>query len=508
MHVKIIRKKKDFAIYLYILFTVFYTWFAIQLPYTHDDWCWGSPYGMFLWLTAPLNNRFAGNFFVILMTHSRLLKPIIMGIFYFLLPYSFSTLACKSLSSKHKGQKILFFLVCQCLLLTMERGVLQQTYTWVSGFANFVISTVFLVFWFYEIRLVFAEKICPDNISFPFAMLLFVLALIGQLFVENITIFTLFLSLYICLVRYIRIKKIYKRDFALLSGSFIGCLLMFSSHMYSSLWSTGTAIDGYREILLITSSGVTDLIKRIFAQTAYLIPNIYTNNLIICETILLLLSCLLICNNKKLRICQFVLCLINCIVMVFLWWNHSYSGSNADSLLLQIVANDMLLSLIYFLLVTTEIVYLFYSNKQYMCYLLTIWLSVLCIQAPLVVTTAYGGRLFFVSCALSILFALILLQKLTEVMTSVTVTVLMYMCLFVTILLSVSYGLIFAENHACEIEREAIIAEAIQSGDNQIELPLFPHREYLVSPEPVNAMWDSLFKLYYGLPDHVELTFK
>ena len=82
------KSSAPFALVL-SLSIVFYIWLAAQIPYGWDDWTWGLPMGMERFLTASINCRYAGNLVEIIITRSRLLKDVIMGLCFALLPLSF-----------------------------------------------------------------------------------------------------------------------------------------------------------------------------------------------------------------------------------------------------------------------------------------------------------------------------------------------------------------------------------------------------------------------------------
>ena len=89
-----VKKTKIAAhIFIYSVFMAFCIWMAAQIPYTHDDWDWGISNGIEQLLGATLNARYVGNFFVVIMTRSKFLKTLIMGMGYFLIPYGLSSLA-------------------------------------------------------------------------------------------------------------------------------------------------------------------------------------------------------------------------------------------------------------------------------------------------------------------------------------------------------------------------------------------------------------------------------
>ena len=78
-----------------LLFLAGCLFIAWNVPYTQDDWSWGTPAGVERWLSGELNNRYAGTLFVLVMTRSRLLKALIMGGAMAALPLLSAALACR-----------------------------------------------------------------------------------------------------------------------------------------------------------------------------------------------------------------------------------------------------------------------------------------------------------------------------------------------------------------------------------------------------------------------------
>ena len=101
-----------------------------------------------------------------------------------------------------------------------------------------------------------------------------------------------------------------------------------------------------------------------------------------------------------------------------------------------------------------------------------------------------------------------LLKKVSDNWSEKRITGLIYIFLIVAIFLMIFYGVMIAEVHDYEIDREAIIATAVHNGDDQVVLSRYPNSKFLYLPEPVNSFWENIFKLYYGIPDDVELIFR
>ena len=112
---------------------------AWNVPYTQDDWGWGTPTGVERWLSGELNNRYVGTFFVLVMTRSRLLKALIMGGAMFLLPLLSAALA----SREREEGRLPLALLAGAALFSVPMVTWRQTFGWVSAFANFVLGGVF-----------------------------------------------------------------------------------------------------------------------------------------------------------------------------------------------------------------------------------------------------------------------------------------------------------------------------------------------------------------------------
>ena len=129
---------------VFLVIAVFYLHIAFQVPYTGDDWDWGLDIGLQHLLTADINNRYAGNLLVVIMTRSKLLQTLLMGSAYFALPILMTAIVTDGRIKEHPKRSLVLFLGANCLLLSMGAPIWQQTYGWIAGFANYGFSAVLL----------------------------------------------------------------------------------------------------------------------------------------------------------------------------------------------------------------------------------------------------------------------------------------------------------------------------------------------------------------------------
>ena len=258
------RKSRIGTAVLYAAFAAFYLFLAAMIPYTHDDWDWGLPIGLQHLLTADINSRYMGNFIEVIMTRSVLLKNILMAAGYFLLPYLMAV-AAEKLTESPKASRPLFFLCANFLMLTMGLAMWRQTYSWIAGFANFGFSSVFMLLCILQMIPLFRDEPVQKP-SILQAIIFFLIAIAGQLFLENLALFMVIATVTACIVHYKKYKCIPPTYVAMALGALIGLVIMFSSSIYGSMLNTGEAIDGVRTLSFSFSDGFGKIIYNIFYQ--------------------------------------------------------------------------------------------------------------------------------------------------------------------------------------------------------------------------------------------------
>lgn len=223
---KLIKKNKWIIISLAIVFC-----FTLFFPYSGDDLQWYTvkvSADMFSKLahSVNLNGRYAGNFFVILMTKNIFIRGIIMSIV---------LVAINMLVKREtKSNSIIVWL----MLILMPLPIFQQSVVWTSGFTNYVISCLFLLISLLLIRNCFNNNDKKYNIITNFLVLF-----IASLFIENLTVFMIIFVMAMNILYFIKKKKI---SFSLISsflGTTVGTIVMFSHPVYHKVID-GT--DSYR----------------------------------------------------------------------------------------------------------------------------------------------------------------------------------------------------------------------------------------------------------------------
>ena len=240
-----------------LLFLAGCLFIAWNVPYTQDDWSWGTPAGVERWLSGQLNNRYVGTFFALVMTRSPLLKAVIMGGTLFALPLLAAALAVP----EGREGRFPLALLAGAALFSMPMVTWRQTFGWVSAFANFVVggaaALAALMILRRAARAAAASRYREANL---FAALLLPLCFLCQLFVENLTALLAALSLagmaYALALRRGRLPAA-----AALAGCLLGAAVMFGNPLYGQLLEAGTAVGGVRNLIFPAGAGLGEILS-------------------------------------------------------------------------------------------------------------------------------------------------------------------------------------------------------------------------------------------------------
>lgn len=500
------KRDKNISICIYAVFAVFYLWIASQIPYLHDDWDWGLDIGLQQLLYATVNSRYAGNFFVVIMTRSELLKTLIMGAVSFAIPYLLSSFAAKQLQSDTPSCRVFLFLICNGLLLTVSHVLWKQTCGWVSGYANFVISALFLLLWIREIQ-VAADGLTVEKKDSPAVMAVyFLICFFGQLFIENLSIFCFGLGAVLTAVYFIRCRKVPGRILSMTAAAFLGLIVMFSSSLYGSLFSSGTAYGGYREITVLSNDATMTIVFYLFSTTMTLALMIYSMNVpLTVVTLLLFIFLLLHARGTSRRKYHIPLLILDVLLIVFfiLGWINDTFWQYDTSL---ITYSSFFCVILFFFAVLVQTFLLFQGSVRNM--LVSLWFCAPMVLAPLIVTTETGPRLFFTPTVILLLFALILLASAINHMSKRTWTGIRIVAVCLTAVLLCFYSTMYAYIGQVKRTREEIIETAVESGQDTVTLPAYPFGDYLQFTNPVEDFREDFFKPFFGIPADVTVIYE
>lgn len=475
--------KKELIFYSLVFITT--AVLCYLFPFTHDDWAWGSGFGIERLMTNfdNYNGRWFGNFTVLLLTRSNVLKTISMALCLTLLLWFINKLTKDNKLNKW---------ISLFLLAAIPKFILRQGLVWTSGFANYVVSIVLVLIYIYMNRKLFEDKY--EEVGKLKSILLFILGFITALFVEHVTIYLLVLGIFVIGYKYIKFKKISFSSIMYFIGSVLGTILMFSNSAYSNVASGN---DGYRSFGL--SNFIGSSIKSFFNTISNeLFLQNYVLNIVLSVCILIFLYKYLINNpNSKFKKLIYLMVLV---LVAFPIYALILKVTTVPLFLKYTKYVSGLFSIIYFLCIFAST--LFISDKAKMKRIIFVLFSILMLTAPLFVVTPIGSRCFFPMYILWIwvcveYFDLVIVNKENEFIKVILIggIITFYVYLLLT------YAYIFKVN----LQRENYIKDNLDK--DYLVLPKLPYESYHWLGNPLNEEFETRFRSFYGINEDTELEF-
>lgn len=474
-----IKKHKWTILSLIIVFLV-----TLTFPYTGDDIEWSltkvSPHLLSDFAhNVGLNGRYLGNLFVVFMTKSKIIRGIIM-----------STVLVTIVSIIKKETKI-SSLVVWLLLLLMPLRMLRQSIVWTSGFTNYVISTAFLLGILSLLKKCFKE----DNLKL--GLLNAILIFLGSLFIENITVFLIILTITLNIIYYIKNKKINKSLILAFVGSVVGAITMFSHPVYTRV-ADGT--DNYR--------GYANSIINLIMVPALNFINIISYNISFSSVAIIILITVLLTiyykqtkenlNEKQAKILTkiFNYMYFYCIYIFIsrLHYDWGILGSYAKYF-------DAIVTIIYIIALITSIIILFYKSKKFID-ILSVLLTIIGLAAPLFLVNPIGPRNFFMIYVLEIILVCYILKE-----TKMDYKKYSKLMIFTIIVLCINYSTIYIYITDFMNKRDEYIQyKSSNSTDTEIIVPKLEYPSYVWSADFDSEYRTNVHIKKYNLRE--DITFK
>lgn len=460
-------------------------------PYTGDDWAWGSQIGLDrldVWF-SDYNGRYVGNLIVLVMTRSNVLKTLVMA---------FCLTGIVYLIERISRRRWAFYVSCVALVL-IPKLILRQAVVWTAGYSNYVVSlflTLIFIAYAYPIFQETKPK-CRLWHSIP----LLVLGIISALIVEHLTIYDIVLGAGVIVYTLAVHRRVLLPHAAYFVGSIAGAVYMFSNGAYHNI---ANHQDVYRQMAEggVVSRAVENYVQEIAKHLC--LNNVWVNLAILIVCLLLYRQCRPVWKNSKE---QFLakLCLAGMTVFN-IWALLSSFGITVDLKQNRLLYMEALLVMLYMLaLIGFSILA---GLRQKCLWKLMYWnAGIVCIAAPLLVVNPIGERCFF---ATYILFVLLLIELGCQ-LTHESVTAFLQAkafrnaCICIGLAGFAFYLNIFSSIAQVDHERLARIERQVAAGKTSAEICHLPYESYLWMPTPGIEPWIQRYKLFYGLPEELEL---
>jgi len=475
------KRKKLLTGAALLLFLAFWLYVAWCVPYSQDDWDWGLEVGMEQWLTASLNNRYVGSFFVIIMTRSTAAKLLVLGGGMFAIPL----LTALLVSGQEKGRPFLpLYLAANTLAVLLPQRIWRQTYGWVAGFANYGVSALMFLGWLLLLRWAFRRG---ENRPWPTAAGLAAYTFALGLFVETQSALDLLLALSLT-AHALKAKRGRPAALGSLAGSALGFVVIFFNPVYGKLADTGHALGGIRNLSFPPGSGPAQMLEGICGRFfGELLPTLFKVSLSF-SLLLALITALALWRGRYRPLAALALWPAVYGALVFFCYDAlpelfiQVGGPVGWAIAIAAAA-------------------LSGGDLPRRMLRMVLLLSGVAIIAPMSIVRELGGRLFLLTYLVTALTALdlaapLLVRKPAAALCALLAAVQMFVWVGT-----------YYDIAACSALRKELIQTAAAEGAGQVVIPTEDHEVVCWGRNPTADWRVDYYKQFYGIPEELEIIF-
>lgn len=501
------NKRRRALIYVMATLVICYCMVLCSMTlYVHDDLDWGGPGGLRLLRSGfqGYNGRYLGNILVLGMTRNALFKTAFMGL-------CLAAIVLLPAVVFPQGIRLNAMLAAACLIGAIPTNIARQTIGWVSGFANYGTSSVLiLLFLLYALPRV--DGGTPLMVRRTWIPAMALLGLCGSLLMENVTIFFCTVPL-ATWVYTLRRRAPAHGLVACALGAWAGAMIMFTNPVYLSI-AQGT--DGYRQIGGAARSPIAFLAScwRTFRG------DIIYPFLLDCIPLLLAFSLVLLAimvrnrDGKHTLVSRFA-CAARwyCILFPMLPIVQKLHPNYAP---LRAYTRDLFAAMCVIYALCLGVALLYGAHGPVLRRRTLLYGCVFALVAPLCTVSPVGGRCFLPSYVVMCLLLLhaavdVLSFNVNEDITGVSpaplclpgarMALMGLACFYAALWLHVSYY-----NQRTQQERLAYLHAQVSAGAQAAVVTELPYPGYVWFASPYTEDEATLFKSFYDLPEHLELT--
>lgn len=463
--------KKNINIFIFILIVLFLVILMFIFPLLGDDLLHGRV-GVGIHFMSGVNGRYLGNLFGINLSSNIFIRVIVKVIIICLIVFFSSKIVNKKQS--------IYFLISLSILLLMPKEIFRQVIVNSSGFGNYVVPIIGILFIIYSHL---KGKYNTSNVIWY--ILFFGVGIFNSLFVEHITIYNFLLSLYLLVYSF---KKKNKDKFLYLTffvGSLIGSVIMFTNPIY---FVSMTGNDNYRSI-----TALGDIFNKLFI---IINESFFINYFIV---ILMIILSIIVCKIVKRKEFK-ILHLYNLIFLVYYLLkilNPTWMIFGSKTIYFEGIITLVLFLNIIFIVLNSCLK----NDQKYSLVLFLV--SFVLTLIPLLVVNPIGARCYFGGYIFLLLFCLKLICILVEENFMNKQNIKILSCFLLLIIFSFYFS-IYGKIYIASNKRLEYINTNISNGASNVLFTSLPYENYLHGAEIWPEYNILVYKLYYNIDIKVE----
>ncbi len=492
------RTEQRRTLILLTAFFVFLLLLSYGFPVTGDDWYFTSrhqneslPEALRRAYTIAgrhaegINGRYLGNFLVGLLGCSEPARQVVRSL------TVVGLLALLWLYARVEGTTRR--IAAAALLLGVPTAIYAQVYAWSAGFLNYVPPAALALVYLIQCERCLSDM--PPRETVLSALPMFLLGLLSQFFVENVTIGLCLLSIGVFFLRWKK-QGFSWRLAGYLLGAILGCVLMFFAPGYRR---TNTDADTYRTI----GTSLTTILRLAAKNTNAICNYLTVGNWLLLVPLTLLAAALLRPFDERLRRGKMLLLLCLLLPPIFFLVKALFLRQLSFHRVLQTLTagTTVLMTLLWLLGVVLTTCRYARNVRTRRCMLLCVSCAVLC-TLPLMIVSPVSARCAYFQ---DIMLLCMLLLLMHEVLPRFPLHVRKRLCVPVLTASAVLMGCLLwvsLWNGRAEAIRVSYTEKMIASGAVHITLPRYPYEEYVFGTESVAIGY------YYYYDEPCDITFE
>ena len=488
MNNKINFKFNEFYVWCTFIF-LFYLLISILTPLAVNDFKWAIAHNLTVYkgLIEYTNGRYLDNLLELIAMKMSVLRYLIyagvsLGMIYLLTMMT------------GKYQRRIYIVIAFILILMMPRIIYRDTYGNFAGFFSNVPSTMLSILILFVVVVSIYKW---EELNATWLSLFLISTLLGQLFVENLTLYNMLILIIGNVIFCIKHRHI---NYYLIMGfmlSLIGGMLMFINPIYISIYRGGNEYLRFSD-----NQGLKHkILHTIFKE---LPEYIFFNQYLILTLIALIMIYLLFKNaffNHWILRWKVVLVISIAILPFYKFFIYDFlqfyklKGSLSVALL-----NFMICGWFYIaLFIATYVIFKTQLVRMLGYYTLG---SILLVTVPLLLVSPITPGNFYTNYVLWVLYLLLLMTQCSVNMKSILIG-LRTLALGLSMIFIVTFGMIYFTHiqrlHSIEHQLDT------QHIKHVVVLEKLPFENMLNKVTPIDDIQHNLFKIYYDIPQNIKL---
>lgn len=478
--------------YQWILLAIFtyYLIMSVLTPLIHDDLQWGSAYGIQMLKEGfqSLNGRYLGNTLEIVAVRF----PFFRYVSYSLCAVGVIALIFQFTTDMKRQQcdRSFSYLLIFLFMLLIPTTIYSQIYGWFAGFYNYVPATLCGLY-LLRCYLKLLEGWSLD--SWERRGALFV-GLIGQWFMENMTIFNVVIVTLFIVGIWFKYKAISIDTIVLFFTTIIGATVMFLNPNYMEILAGHS---NYQKI----SDSQHGMLSKVLGTLFSKFPDYIIFQPIVILTIIAVLLALFVRHRVVSRFQQwyYMIGLMSApVYTLFIRIPFDFHDKQGDT---GVALMNVIVGGLFFISVSMTILKVLPPGRMKRYCIVLLW-AIPVMVAPLLIVQPMGPRNFY---AVYIIYVIITMGLLSKV------NIRPYrFVLILTTMMATSFIIIFSIISIVQYQRIQSLETAIQHNPSLTSYTVerLPFESYMQHSSPYDEKKTEIFKTYWGVPKKVKLHFE